>query len=365
MVSMRQSPRHLHLHSTANLGSMDDMKTDDPVVPASGATFHEPIAAVAFGAPYAPKPPVSASARVEAAWEARLEQLKMYVQQHGHARMTRSTAPSRGLVNWLHQQRHSMAEGALPLHQAEALTQLGVTPLEPVSNGDRWEMQRQKLESFASKHGHCEPALVLHSDKNLREWVRHQRAKHDQGELTPGQIAKLEQMGFSWEESGQKALRSAWEQRLGQLRQFYEQHGHSHVTPSNEPVPGLYDWCKDQRSRHRRGTLSPLEGEGLEAMNFPWEILPPSAKPKDRGPVPIIHAAPDAAPGSVMAAWEACFELLRAYKAEYGHLDVSAETNAALHDWLADQREGREYGRLHWDQIERLERLGFSWTAGD
>ena len=91
----------------------------------------------------------------------------------------------------------------------------------------------------------------------------------------------------------------------------------------------------------------------LDALGFEWQSPGQSRPPQNHLPKDSISL------------WEMCHARLVEFKSAHGHLNVAAVTpqDRALMTWVREQRMGYAYGRLHFDQITRLEKLGFSWAA--
>ncbi len=65
--------------------------------------------------------------------------------------------------------------------------------------------------------------------------------------------------------------------------------------------------------------------------------------------------------------WEAMFEALEKFRAEHGHCNVplNYELNPALGRWVTTQRFRKKIKALSRDRLQKLEDLGFIWSASD
>ena len=179
------------------------------------------------------------------------------------------------------------------------------------------------------------------------------------GKLSNAQIERLNEVGFQWK------LENAFDKRVEELRAFKAKFGHCNVTQSrsasNKPYLSLGDWCFNVRRSRRlleegnqkQGAvkLSNAEIERLDALGFQWE--------------------------SRITTFDERIEELRAFKAKFGHCNVTKSKSASnkpylsLGQWCNNVRRSRrlmEGGKpsdrkLTKDQIECLDSLGFQWKA--
>jgi hypothetical protein len=142
---------------------------------------------------------------------------------------------------------------------------------------------------------------------------------------------------------------TAWEDRLGELADYYENHGHCNVPENCSKTTKLARWVARQRLDYRlhvKGKTSPMTTNRireLKRLGFEW--------------------------GSHGAAWEGRFSELTDFCKENGHCNVPRgySENPKLAKWIGTQRSN--FG-LHLDgkkspmtifRIKELESLGFEW----
>lgn len=292
-------------------------------------------------------------------WEERLGQLAAFKAQHGHLRVARESAGFQGLAHWRDDQRAYWRSGTLPPERKARLDALGFeweSPSMPdlrlrADNQAQWEMRFLQLQAFREAHGHCQVSSKRAEYRSLGKWVGAQRQLHAHGKLLEERRARLEEIGFKWTYENLKEA-GQWERRLAELAAFKEKHGYLKVSRSNQTSPGLAHWRDDQRLKQREGRLSPERKARLEALGFEWESAG----------VPRARRASDL-PKDSISLWEYFFARLVAFHAQHGHPHVPASwpEDRALSAWVREQRSGYGYGRLHFDQIYRLEKLGFAW----
>jgi hypothetical protein len=194
------------------------------------------------------------------------------------------------------------------------------------------------------------------------------RRQHDPSEemQTLFQEEEEKSSSRSSNQSG-KDLSLPFEKRIEELRAFKAKFGHCNVTKStsasNKPYLSLGRWCSHVRRSRRlieEGNqkqypmkLSNAEIEHLDAVGFQWKLK--------------------------IAAFDKHIEELRAFKAKFGHCNVTESLAASnkpylsLGGWCSKVRRSRrliEEGKqkqvivkLSNAQIERLDAVGFQWES--
>lgn len=139
-----------------------------------------------------------------------------------------------------------------------------------------------------------------------------------------------------------------WNQRLEELRQFYQEHGHLLVPHVYKKSPRLSQWVKRQRYQHRlkqmgrHSTLSDDRELILNKIGFVWE--------------------------SHKQSWNDSFQSLQVFYMTRGHCRVTkSNADETLNTWCKHQR--RQYKRfvcgqsshMTMERIQKLESLQFDW----
>jgi hypothetical protein len=289
-------------------------------------------------------------------WEERFAELVAFQRRHGHLRVTHRNEISDGLTEWRDNQRAHLRKGKLSAERKARLDALGFEWVPrgrtAYGNADLWELRFGQLVAYQTMHGHCQ---VPRKQGALSEWVNTQRKARRNGWLRQDRQERLEQIGFAWE-SDKVSYAGGWEGRYAELVAFKAQHGHLRVTPSNQTSAGLTRWRDKQRQKLRKGRLSPERKARLDALGFEWQ----PARPR-----PARTQKTDPLPKDSLSLWEWYYDRLLEFKQQHGHANVPASwpEDQALADWVREQCEGRVYGRLHFGQLARLEKLGFAWKA--
>ena len=118
---------------------------------------------------------------------------------------------------------------------------------------EQWNQRYQELVVFKQEYGHCLVPLQYSPNPSLAHWVKRQRhqyrMKYREGKhstLTRDRQTALEALGFVWDSHA-----AVWEERLGELRKFKDQHGHCRVPKKYTPNQQLAVWVKCQRRQYK------------------------------------------------------------------------------------------------------------------
>ena len=260
-------------------------------------------------------------------WENGFSALLAFHKSKGHCRV-----PIRFLLNnfnlgsWVFNQRQLLKNGLLQPSRFERLNSLGFSW---DAHSDQWEEGFAALRKFHAREGHCRVVeRILIDGLNLTNWVRNKR--HKKGKLTPGQISRLESLGFSWDPHSDQ-----WEEGFSALQKFHAREGHCRVIGSfilGSVRLGL--WVNNQRMRKSR--LSTEQISRLDSLGFSWD--PHSDQ------------------------WEEGFSALQKFHAREGHCRVTQRfvlDGTRLGAWVSNQRQKR--AKLAPERIKRLNSLGFIW----
>jgi hypothetical protein len=122
-----------------------------------------------------------------------------------------------------------------------------------------------ELLEFKEKHGHTRVPLKYGENPPLGNWVKNQRILHRKGKLSEDHISRLNEVGFVWEAK----VETSWEDRLLQLFEFTEEHGHTRVPCKHDRQLGM--WVINQRMLRKRGSLTEDRIAKLDEIGFIWE----------------------------------------------------------------------------------------------
>jgi predicted chitinase len=293
--------------------------------------------------------------RLGVTWEDRLSELADYRRIHGHCNIPAHYRENTKLGTWVTNQRCQYRlylkgkESHVTLSRIQELESLGFE--WRVSN---WEVRLSELADYRRIHGHCNVPYTPSKKTKLGNWVTAQRQQyklHVEGKLssmTLSRIQELEGLGFEWNRLG-----ATWEDRLSELADYREIHGHSNVPHRYSENTQLARWVGRQRCQYafyvkgKESSMTLSRIQELESMGFEWRVY-------------YVHAA-----------WEGRLSELASYHEIYGNCNVphNYSENSKLATWVKTQR--NQY-RLHLEgkksymtlsRIQELERLGFKWNS--
>ncbi|HZE99978.1 MAG TPA: helicase associated domain-containing protein [Planctomycetota bacterium] len=132
-----------------------------------------------------------------------------------------------------------------------------------------------------------------------------------------------------------------WEDRLKELLEFREAHGHVDVPRHWPHNPSLAHWVVNQRRLVRLGKLPASRLGSLESQGVRWLTSDERRWSRDRE-------------------WSRMCDALLAYHRAHGHADVpgNGSANPVLARWVVRQRHLLRSGQMRKDRRLRLEHLG-------
>ena len=213
--------------------------------------------------------------RNAALWEEMFAHLVQYKKQHGDCRVPTKRKKDRQLSQWVANQRQYRyrRRGTLPPDRLQRLEALG---LEWDRHAALWEEMFAGLVQYKKQHGDCrvptkrkQDRQLARKDRQLASWVCNQRTLKNkkQNALSPERIRRLDEIGFEW-----VLKAAAWEEMFKRLVQYKKQHKDCRVPQKWEKDPQLGTWVSTQRTRKKRGTLSPEQMRRLDEIGFEWEV---------------------------------------------------------------------------------------------
>ncbi len=109
--------------------------------------------------------------------------------------------------------------------------------------------------------------------------------------------------------------------------------------------PSLGTWVSTQRTLAKKGKLDPVKKKKLEETGFIWN--------KEAWKLQLRKYDEQ---------WERNYQKLKAYKKQYGEIQVSVRIDWPLERWTCIQRREKQTGELEAWKIKKLERIGFAWN---
>ena len=283
-------------------------------------------------------PPSRPRANCDSRWDSSLARLSRFLAREGHCRVPGPhTEDGFPLGKWVTRQRTARRKGALSTARTERLDALGMvwdgrawTPLT-------WDESFKLLERFHEREGHCRvPGPHTEDGFPLGKWVTRQRTARRKGALSTARTERLDALGMVWD--GRAWTPLTWDESFKLLERFHEREGHCRVPSAHaEGGRALGMWVHGQRMAHRKGALSRVRTERLNALGMVWDL------------------------------WDDSFALLSRYCDREGHCDVPHRhveaDGRALGLWVGSQRTAYRRGALSAARAKQLDTLGMIWDA--
>jgi len=148
----------------------------------------------------------------------------------------------------------------------------------PYQSG-QWVDKFAELCTYREKNGHCLVPHTFSENLPLARWVKRQRYQYKlmqdgkPSTMTEERVQALEDVGFVWD-----SQRAAWEERLGELKEFFRTFLHCNVPSNYNENPQLATWVKCQRRQyklHCQGKPSNMTDKRINqlvSLGFEWEL---------------------------------------------------------------------------------------------
>jgi len=265
-------------------------------------------------------------------WDRKFGELLAYKEKHGDCDVPWKWTDNPGLHVWVIAQRFLRRANKLIPERFERLNALGFNWGESFEDG--WDSNFTKLEKYKAENGHCNVPQNFPADPALGLWVANSRRSGNSGKLVKERVDRLNAIGFAWD-----PRQDEWLLNYGKLKQYFEMNGNSNVPQKWHKDPALSRWVTSQRQYRKMGRVSDENIKLLDSLNFEW----------------ARHELN----------WENYFKELLAFKAKYGHCDVSSkhECRKELRIWVTKQRALKKKGELPQDVVEKLDGVGFLWQS--
>ncbi|TMS46976.1 DEAD/DEAH box helicase [Mycobacterium sp. DBP42] len=274
-------------------------------------------------------------------WDHGYEQLTVYVEAHGHARVPLNYVTKDGFPLGLWVRGNRNRRGQLAEHQVAKLTEFAGWAWN--AHEAAWADAFERLQAFCVEHGHANVPVGYQSPDGfcLAQWVAAQRSEGRKGTLSGDRRAALNSVGFTFApmDDRRAARLSAG---VAALARFRREHGHSSPSQNYVAADGfpLGVFCHSMRRRYFSGSLSPEEIGVLEAEpGWAWDVLE--------------------------ARWQAGLGELREFHQSFGHVHVPrsyvSPSGEPLGKWLHNQRYLGRTKSLAAHRRSALEELDPQW----
>jgi superfamily II DNA or RNA helicase len=274
-------------------------------------------------------------------WAERIEQLKLFKEQHGHCEVGKVVSDDDELLVWVGFQQSLMARGKMDAQRKAQLDALGFSWAGKLDR--RWEEMYALLKQYHSANGHSDVPAKWNEDPKLAIWLSNQRQRRNKEQMSDEEFRLLDSLGVTWKSRDV----GTWEDRLAEVAAFKAKNGHCEIPFKNPEYPKLGPFVITMRTKRNNGSLSADRIAKLDAIGFVWAS---SRKVLFDG-------------YGISMQWHARFDELLKYKQAHGNWDVPARwpENPQLGNWVNQQRLLKNRQELQPKREEKLNAVGFNW----
>jgi len=320
-------------------------------------------------------------------WSEKIALLLAYKEKYKHCRVPQRSKENPELAQFTKKMREYYRLQKTGQYKGKLLTVARIKDLEDI--GFEWEVRKvpnktfiqrlEDLKGFKEETGHCNVPRVYKADVSLGRWCHVMRCSYWQVKenkkpmykLQDEEIQHLEDAGFQWRvkktaktavgepkayKSKQGKKTTSFEERIEQLKEYKEEHGHVRVTMGQNKNLAIF--VNHMRGARRdpdktNGVKLTKERIGaLDALDFDW--APPRTK--------IRWSANEGREEHIT--FEERIVQLQKFKETWGHLNVPRKEDRSLSAFCHRMREDRDDpSKLSEEQTKALDEVGFVWEV--
>ncbi len=267
---------------------------------------------------------------------------EQYAKAKAHFEVTGKLLPpykSESLKQWIIHQRSKYHSGSLDENKIKRLDDIGmIWDLD-----ESWEKMFRLAECYYHDNGNLDipTAYVTDKGEKLGIWYRSRVREFRSGRLSEERKARLFSIGFNQE----PVYARNWMRYYAEAEKYRNEHGNLHVNADYVTESGLNlgIWISGQRYSYGLGKLPRKRIELLEAIGMEWQRFD--------------------------SRWMLGFKHLEEYIDSFGNSDIGSSyispDGFKLGTWVFAQRNRKMLGKLADDKVQKLEDLGFVWSASD
>jgi hypothetical protein len=262
-------------------------------------------------------------------WNSTFEILRRFAEREGHARpAAKQIEGEERLGLWVNRQRKRYKTNRVLPHQRTLLEALPGWSWDPQT--DNWTDFYSACQRLESTNPMIKRGTM---PKELLEWMKDQRERFQNGQLSDERIHLLEQLNdWNW-----KPRTDLWQIIFDSYADWAKSNNPNSVPPDVmfAGASGL-SWTDNQRTRYRTGKLTENQIRLLESIpGWKWERM--------------------------KLRWHSNFETLQRLIGDSNLEDT--KLSAALEEWVRTQRRRQRNRTISQHEIEKLESIdGWSWT---
>ena len=285
----------------------------------------------------------------DVSWARHYAACKAYHEEHGDLNMPGDYVTDTGvqLGRWIiavrRYRRSGIKSSYFTPERERMLDELGMIWNTP---DYLWDRNYAAAKAYHAEHGDLDvPTGYIQDGVKLYNWLASLRkmyrgAPGRRGELTPEQIAQMDELGMRWKSKNDLV----WDKGYTYAKAYYEEHGAADADVFYVTSDGfkLGMWLSKCREKYAKGTLGPEKIRQLEAINMVWN----KSRKND---------------------WDECFEKVREYYLANGDLSIPPDYVADgvwLSKWLNEQKQvllGNRKGKtLTEEQKQKLASVSFT-----
>eukprot|EP00526_Cylindrotheca_closterium_P002845 CAMPEP_0113656942 /NCGR_PEP_ID=MMETSP0017_2-20120614/30733_1 /TAXON_ID=2856 /ORGANISM="Cylindrotheca closterium" /LENGTH=982 /DNA_ID=CAMNT_0000570739 /DNA_START=80 /DNA_END=3028 /DNA_ORIENTATION=- /assembly_acc=CAM_ASM_000147 len=328
-----------------------------------------------------------ASNRKNKSWNKRFQELKDFKDAHGHFNVPIDDVEEhKSLRMWVNNNQWACNKfrqgesGRITTERLKQLREIGFRFNDSAFNGPkcrhaRWNHRVQELKEFHDAHGHFDVPLNVERYKPLANWMLNNRQEYNNlrkgvksSRLTSERLVQLTEIGFQFNQPTRRMFDDSsdinapscpiarWNQRVQELKDFYDGHGHFKVPKNTEAYNSLYGWLRNNQTEYNSIQM------GIKSSRLTDQRI---GQLKSIG----FHFADTGRRGEE---WDEGLNELKEFKEVLGHFDVPNDDDdyQSLRQWIAKNQEeyvkverGEKSSRLTPGRLRRLGEIGFHFKS--
>lgn len=277
-----------------------------------------------------------------------IELLEKYFNENGDYRVKQSETRYGRLPKWVNSYRTIYSTGIkdskgnvkaqggrLSKTQIETLDKIGFLWAERES----WDSGFEELKTYFKANGHSNVSQA--ENPSLYNW--HYRQRKNKDSLTPERKDKLKTINFDYTiRDVEEKLILTWEERINQLKEFYQENGDFNIPRNEEYYKNLLNWLSHQRGKQLKGKLTKEQENWFKTINFSLD---------------------DFFSKEEVISWDTNCERLKKYFEETGsfYIKTGDKEFGSLLNWLRYQKTLFLNGNLEIEKQNKLKEIGYSF----
>jgi hypothetical protein len=304
---------------------------------------------------------LKARSRKDEVWESVFHRLVVYKEEHGDCNVPEDYNdggwPHLGM--WVGRQRSNYIQFSKTSGNSGSMSQERIDRLNSIvfvwelgrkhQHDAAWMAQFEDYKAFQQKYNTTKAKILARgSDDPITKvgtWLQTQIVGYNRFmgnktlAITEEKIKLLNSTGFSWSLKSENHYEK-WVHMYFKLYIYHYQHNSTSVSEADGHNSMFVKWTRQQKEDYKNGTLTKLQIDLLNELDFDWNLDPPPT-------------------------WDDMYEELVQYRIKHGSTLINGYINKELSRWTKQQMKDYRKGRLDVDKIKKLEMLVFDWNPKD